>query len=207
MNPQYLRNKVNELLNKTEGTKVLWVSGGVDSMVLLDSVKRRKDIEVVHFHHGDNSNKEFRDSAQGLVEKFCSDFNIVCQVVKNTSDKISETDMRNFRNSHIEEGKTVVSAHHADDLLETRLISLIKGKNLESLEVNSMKLKPLEAFTKKEIYEYAQKNDVPFVEDPTNKESDNLRNYIRNEMIPNLEKFHPNFQVNFARNLSKITKC
>lgn len=203
MNPANLRNKVNQKLNKLEGTKTLWISGGVDSMVLLNAVKLRRDIEVVHFHHGDNENKGFRDKAGQLVEKVCNDLKIPFKLIKYEGDKSSETAMRAFRMANMSELGHIVTAHHADDILETQLIKLIRGSHPESLEIESrsVKVMPLVDFNKNDLYEYARLCSVEYIEDPTNEENFTLRNYIRNEMIPAIESFNPNFQKQMNKSL------
>jgi tRNA(Ile)-lysidine synthase len=206
MNPANLRNIVANQLNKSNSIKKLWISGGVDSMVLLDAVKFRKDIQVIHFHHGANQNFNYRTDCFNLVRNKCNELNLYFKCFFYEGDENSETELRNFRLSSIQQDDVVVTAHHADDIFETRLIRLIRGSPVESLDIvtSSIKVMPLIDFTKKEIREYADKCDVKYLEDPTNSSKDNLRNYIRNEMIPSLNKLHPNFQKNMGKTLGKF---
>lgn len=206
MNPSNLRNVVAKNLNQYQGTKKVWVSGGVDSMVLLDAVKYRKDIDVVHFHHGANQNFNYRTDCYNLVRDKCLEFKIPFKCNFYEGAESSETALRNFRLSFIKENDLIVTAHHADDIFETRLIRLIRGSPIESFDVisSSLKIMPLQSFSKNEIKEYAKLCKVSYLDDPTNYEKDNLRNYIRNEMIPSINKFHPNFQKNMGETLNKI---
>lgn len=203
---KHIRNTVAKILNRKEGLKTLWISGGVDSMVLLDTVKRRKDIKIIHFHHGDKYNKSFRDEASLLVKNKCQELGIPCEIIKYEGDDSSETAMREFRVNSIKNDDNIVTAHHADDIFETRLIRIIRGSPVEALDIqkNSMKIMPLGEFTKDEIRKYAKEEAIDFLEDPTNTISDNLRNYIRNEMIPKLTEFHPNFQKGTTKVLEDI---
>jgi tRNA(Ile)-lysidine synthase len=208
INPINLRNIVARELNTHKGIKKIWVSGGVDSMVLLDSLKYRRDIEIIHFHHGANFNFDYRTRCFNLVRNTCLEFRLPFKWFIYEGDESSETSLRNFRLSKIETGDKIVTAHHADDLFETRFIRLVRGSPVDSLDVvsSSLKIMPLQFFTKKEIREYAELCDVQYLDDPTNYENDNLRNYIRNEMIPSLNKFHPNFQKNMGETLNKIVE-
>lgn len=190
----------NTVLNNISGIKELWISGGIDSMCLLFSVKNRKDIKVIHFHHGDTLNASYRNDVSDLVESFCLSHNIPFVLIKNEDQNLSsELDFRNFRNQYL--SKNTITAHHADDIFETQMIRLIRGNTLD-LKFN--KIMPFSVFTKKQINEFANFYQVPFLEDPTNKVNDNLRNYLRNEVIPKLNEFHQNFQSNMAKSLLKI---
>jgi len=208
INPSNLRNVVARELNLHQGLKKIWVSGGVDSMVLLDATKFRKDIEIIHFHHGSNENFEYRASCFNLVRTRCLEFDLPFKSFFYEGSGSSETSLRIFRLSKIEANDLIVTAHHADDIFETRFIRLVRGSPVESLDVlsSSIKLMPLQYFTKKEIKEYSELCGVKYLDDPTNYENDNLRNYIRNEMIPSLNKFHPNFQKNMGETLNKIVE-
>lgn len=208
VNPSHLRNVVARELNLYQGLKKIWISGGVDSMVLLDAIKFRKDIEVIHFHHGISQNLAYRTSCYNLVKNMCFELNLPFKYFFYEGNDTSETSLRNFRLSKIQPSDKIVTAHHADDIFETRFIRLVRGSPVESLDIisSSTKIMPLQFFTKKEIKEYAKLCDVRYLDDPTNYENDNLRNYIRNEMIPSLNKFHPNFQKNMGETLSKIVE-
>jgi tRNA(Ile)-lysidine synthase len=206
VNPANLRNIVANSLNKYKNTKKIWVSGGVDSMVLLDAVKFRKDIEVIHFHHGANYNFDYRTKCFNLVRNTCLELGLPFKWFIYEGSETSETSLRDFRLDTIEKDDLIVTAHHADDIFETRLIRLIRGSPVESLNVvsSSIKIMPLQSFTKKELKEYAKLCDVTYLDDPTNYKKDNLRNYIRNEMIPSLNKLHPNFQKNMGKTLERF---
>jgi tRNA(Ile)-lysidine synthase len=208
INPSNLRNVVARELNLHQGLKKIWISGGVDSMVLLDAVKFRKDTEIIYFHHGTNSNFDYRTKCFNLVRNTCLQLGLTFKWFIYEGFESSETSLRNFRLSTIEPSDKIVTAHHADDIFETRFIRLVRGSPVESLDVvsSSLKIMPLQSFTKKEIREYAKLCDVKYLDDPTNCENDNLRNYIRNEMIPSLNKFHPNFQKNMGETLNKIVE-
>ena len=78
-------------------------------------------------------------------------------------------------------------------------------KGLSGIPANENQiLRPLLAFTKEEIYDFAEKNSVPFREDISNKKNDYLRNKIRNLIIPELVKTDSNFIQNFSKSLNII---
>lgn len=208
MKEKYFRTKISEKLGKISGHKKIWVSGGVDSMSLLHAINRRSDITVVHFNHGYSDNYRYRLLAQELVIRKVEEYGLPFELHEYTGGEQSETALRKFRNNTISIGDNIVTAHHADDLFETRIIRLIRGSPIEALDIESSSIKhmPMIEFNKDQIREYANIHDIEYLEDPTNTHLDNLRNYIRNEMIPSLSDLHPNFQLNMSKTIEDILK-
>lgn len=95
----------------------------------------------------------------------------------------------------------VLTAHHADDSLETFLINLSRGTGIDGLsgipEVNEKVVRPLLPFSQDEILEYAQSNKIKWREDSSNASTKYLRNKIRHEIVPTLKQLHPTFLQNF----------
>jgi tRNA(Ile)-lysidine synthase len=106
--------------------------------------------------------------------------------------------------------KFLVTAHHLNDQLETFIINLSKASGINGLSgipANSNHtLRPLLNFSKKEIYEYAEKNKIDFREDLSNKKSDYLRNKIRNEVVPKLLETNDHFLENFKKSSSYLNQ-
>ena len=195
------------------------VSGGVDSITLLDllyevsSVLKLK-LAVAHVHHGIQTNS-FRDEAQIFTHCLCEGMEI--PFFTNTTSKItqknstpSEESLRKLRYSFLRQwmkqckAHYLVLAHTSDDLLETRLIRLIRGTGAEGLASMHFSkdhlLRPLLTFTKKEIQNYAHFKQLIWLEDPSNYQSKaTLRNWIRQKWLPQLEKK----RCGSIRNLSK----
>jgi tRNA(Ile)-lysidine synthase len=99
--------------------------------------------------------------------------------------------------------ETCVTAHHADDNLETFIINLSRGtgiKGLTGIPSRTTHLaRPLLPFTRKRILEFAEQNDLAWREDSSNAETKYLRNKIRQEVLPVFKELHPTFMVNFAQ--------
>ncbi|MEX0275511.1 MAG: tRNA lysidine(34) synthetase TilS [Flavobacteriaceae bacterium] len=99
----------------------------------------------------------------------------------------------------------LVTAHHADDSLETFLINLSRGTGLEGLvgipERNGHTRRPLLPFSRAEIENYAQQNNLMWREDSSNQETQYLRNRIRHHIVPELKELHPTFLDNFMHTL------
>ena len=108
----------------------------------------------------------------------------------------SETKMRDARYkalfSNIQQDEILLLGHHNDDRVETFMINLFRGTRLKVLlsikqETNSI-LRPLIDIKKSSIIKYAQDKKINFLEDSTNKDNSILRNWLRNEIIPSIEK-------------------
>lgn len=99
--------------------------------------------------------------------------------------------------------RTLVTAHHADDSLETFLINLSRGTGLEGLVGIPAKTdtlsRPLLLFSRAEILKYAKDQNVVWRDDASNADTKYLRNNIRHNIVPHLKELHPTFLDNFLR--------
>ena len=97
--------------------------------------------------------------------------------------------------------KTLVTAHHADDNLETFIINLSRGTGIKGLTGIPSRTRniarPLLPFTRIQILEFAKKEAIEWREDRSNLETKYLRNKIRHEIVPVLKELHPTFLTNF----------
>ncbi len=193
---------------------LLTISGGLDSMVLLDvfASLKLKNIKVLHFHHGEFENRDFRDQAQKNIEDYCRHKKIELIFEKSDQQLSSESDCRYARKKFFDLQKSTdsvfVTGHHLDDLLETRLIKMVRGTGVDGLnafmEYNGEIFRPLLDFSKKEILEHAITQKIKWVDDPTNLESDYLRNWIRNQWLPALNDKHPGGVENLAKSIERL---
>lgn len=101
-----------------------------------------------------------------------------------------------------------LTAHHKDDVLETFLINFTRGTGLDGLtgipEVNGTVIRPLLPFTREEIQEYAEKNEILWREDESNSSTKYFRNKIRHEVVPVLKELNPNFFKTFDNTLHNL---
>lgn len=170
----------------SKSTLIVAVSGGVDSVVLLDMLARAGNFELVvaHFNHGIRT-----DSAadarfvKALAEKYDKEF-----VSKRGAlgANASEEQARKARYDFLfaeaaGRGAVIVTAHHLDDVIETIAINTIRGTGWRGLAVLERLgvVRPLLERTKDEIYDYALAHRLEWVEDSTNASSKYLRNRVR----------------------------
>ncbi len=186
---------MKQLLSK--GKYIIAVSGGVDSIVLLNMliVNKLSNIELIvaHFDHGirPDSYKD-KELVKRTAEKYGLKF-------ESESDKLgpkaSEEAARTARYKFLESARqrhradAIVTAHHQDDVLETVIINVLRGtgrRGLSSLKSEGKLLRPLLGYTKQELLDYAVKQKLDWREDTTNNDTAYLRNYIRQVIIPKL---------------------
>ena len=106
--------------------------------------------------------------------------------------------------------KTLVTAHHADDNLETFIINLSRGTGIEGLtgipEKKNSISRPLLPFSRSEILNYAEEHKLDWREDQSNQETKYLRNKIRHKIVPELKELHPTFLANFINTQNYLSQ-
>lgn len=198
-------------LNKKQ-IYIISVSGGVDSMVLLDYLYNLEyHLVVVHFNHLQRSNS-LKDKV--LIESYCQNKKIPFNYFElNIEKKDFQNKARILRKRKLKEVASyyktfyLITAHHLDDLAETFLFKISRGSSilgysgmhLSNYVDNFYFIKPFLYVTKQDIIDYAKKNNVPFLEDYTNKLNIYTRNKIRNQIIPHFKEMH-----NFLNNIKKM---
>lgn len=162
------------------------VSGGVDSVVLLDMFAKRQSetVIVAHFDHGIRT-----DSADDalFVKALAAKYNLPFvsrreELGAGASEELARKRRYAFLRSEAKKHAAhIVTAHHQDDLIETIAINIYRGTGWRGLAVFGAKgiSRPLLAMKKTDLYEYALKHRLEWVEDSTNRERTYLRNRLR----------------------------
>lgn len=203
---------------------LLAISGGIDSMVLLDLFRQSTAMFQVAHCNFQLRGKD-ADLDQALVRTYCGKYNIPYHTInfdvesyKKTGNYSTEMACRNLRYNWFDEVMKLnqldylVTAHHLDDNIETFLINLSRGTGISGLR--GMKLisetrvfRPLLDFTKKDILNYADSNQLEWREDYTNQTDDFTRNKIRHHITPVLKEIHPNFESNFKKTIENLSSA
>ena len=165
---------------------VVAVSGGVDSVVLLDMLVQHHDHELIvaHFDHGIRKDAAADARFVGAVADY---YQLPFETKREELGKTaSEAVARNRRYAFLTEiarkhNGQIVTAHHQDDVVETIAINLTRGTGWRGLAAfgNQAIARPLVAMSKREIYEYALEKNLEWVEDETNQQQQYLRNRLR----------------------------
>ena len=202
-------------------TKVLIaISGGVDSVVLFHLLhKLNYDVSLAH------CNFKLRGKESDLDEEFIKNLNQISSnqiftIIFDTekyakehklSTQIAARELRyNWFQKLITEHKFeyVLTAHHADDNLETFLIHLTRGSGLDGFtgipKVNGNIVRPLLAFSREEILNFAKDNDIEWREDTSNASNKYIRNKIRHQVLPVLKEINPSVLDSFATTIENL---
>lgn len=161
------------------------VSGGVDSVVLLDMMTKaaKHELIVAHFDHGIRVDSEVdAHFVAALAEKHGLEFETKREELgENASEALARERRYAFlRGLSKKHGAKIVTAHHLDDLVETVAINLHRGTGWRGLAVfDSDVLRPLIDTPKEELIKYAHANGLNWREDSTNESDAYLRNRIR----------------------------
>jgi len=190
------------------------VSGGADSMVLLEVLYRLQQrrscsfrLFVLHFEHGIRGEESVADMQ--FVRQYCAERGIPCifeqrdvpayaaQHGLNLEDAARRLRYDFFARCRRQHGlEAVAVAHHMDDLAETFLLHLIRGSGSEGLSALPYRrsggiIRPMLDVTRAQIEEYANAQGIPYRQDSTNADLSNSRNYIRAELLPRMRKLNP----------------
>jgi tRNA(Ile)-lysidine synthetase-like protein len=174
------------------GKYILAVSGGVDSIVLLDLLAGKPGIDLVvaHFDHGIRP-ESVKD--EELVATTAKRLNLAFEAgYGRLGSKASEDTARQARYRFLEQiqdkykANAIITAHHQDDLIETAILNILRGtghRGLAAISSNERIVRPLLSYPKTDILAYAKANKLKWYEDASNKKEVYLRNYIRNSLL------------------------
>ena len=215
-----ITNRIKSLSYKNDSPHfLLAVSGGIDSMVMLDFfVKNQSNIDckisVCHINHNYHS-KSLKMSK--IVSDYCNKnniehFNVILK--KQVLNNNIESQLRKKRYNELEKIRTkinahyIITAHHFDDQIETALMRILNSSSLDSImgikTLNNIIFRPLIDVSKNEINSYAKKNKIVYGIDPTNNDISLTRNFLRKKVVPLLEKIKPNLVIPFKDLGNKI---
>ncbi|AYN04739.1 MULTISPECIES: tRNA lysidine(34) synthetase TilS [unclassified Flavobacterium] len=213
---QKFKNHVAQTFPFLEKKKLLLAtSGGLDSMVMVHLFTQLDyDFAIAHCNFQLRGIESFGDQdfvssaattlkcpffvTQFDTEAFAKDYKLSTQVAArelryNWFYELLESNGYDY----------ILTAHHADDNLETFIINLSRGTGLEGLlgipEQNDSLIRPLLPFSREEIKQYAEDNNIEWREDSSNASNKYLRNKIRHDLVPILKEINPNFLMAFQK--------
>lgn len=202
---QYL---LEHSLVRTGNHVILGVSGGIDSMVMLDIMAKlqrlfRMKLSIAHVNYqlrGSESDKDER-----LVKKIAASYRLPLYIktidastkARQRKRSIQET-ARDIRYSFFDTLKeklnadVIATAHHLDDNTETVLINLVRGSGVDGLAGIPLRrdsiIRPLLCADRSQVLEYSKINRIVFRNDASNTKDEYTRNFLRNRIIPALKK-------------------
>ncbi|MGB2128928.1 MAG: tRNA lysidine(34) synthetase TilS [Flavicella sp.] len=217
------RKQLQKSFPKLQKSNVLIaISGGIDSVVLAHLMHHFNG--SIGFAHCNFQLREKESDADELFVKqlaetlsvtaFTKKFDtIVYAKEKGLSIQMAARELRyawfeEIASTHSYE--YILTAHHKEDVLETFIINLTRGTGLDGLlgipKKNGKIRRPLLNFTRQEIADYAQTNDIEWREDKSNASSKYLRNKIRHDIVPTLKEINPKILDNFDKTLKHLNE-
>ena len=208
---QYLLQNRFSFLKETP--LLLAVSGGLDSMVLTD-LCRNSELNIALAHCNFKLRSDESDGDERFIKDFSKTHNLEVftthfdtEAFAQTSKQSIQMAARQLRYEWFDslqkqhEFEYILTAHHADDNLETVLINLSRGTGLEGLmgipEINGSVVRPLLEFSRDQIHDFAIQEEISWREDRSNKSTKYLRNNLRHNIIPLLKDLNPSFIESF----------
>lgn len=218
---QNFKTHINNNLAFLKGSKlIVAISGGIDSVVLAHLCKSANyDFALAHCNFNlrddeSNADEEFVKELAGQlnVEVFVQNFNT--QAYASDYKKSIQMAARELRYNWFEElvqklkVDYILTAHHADDNLETFLINFTRGTGLNGLTgipiKNNHIVRPLLPFSREVIETYANRNQIQWREDSSNSSRKYLRNKLRHEVVPILKEINPQLLASFQNTLYNL---
>ncbi|MCK5823546.1 MAG: tRNA lysidine(34) synthetase TilS [Bacteroidales bacterium] len=202
---EYIKNK--KLFNKNDKI-LLTVSGGIDSIVMLDLfIKSRLSFGIAHCNFNLRGNESNLD--EKLVKQIAKENNIEIHTVSFKTEEYSKNNgisiemaARDLRYEWFEKIRQkfgysyVATAHHKNDVIETFILNISRGTGIKGLcsiqpKVNKI-IRPVLFAFRKEIEEYCNTNNLQYREDASNATLKYKRNIIRHKILPELKNLNPN---------------
>jgi tRNA(Ile)-lysidine synthase len=182
------------LQGKLPKTFSVAVSGGLDSMVVLDFLRRAHDVRAVTFDHG---SEYHMNSMKYCVRPYCEQHGIELvegriSSIEKPRDQSLEEYWRNERYDFFRSlNDLIVTAHHLDDVVETWLWSSCHGQGKIIPYANGSVIRPFRLNTKSEFSDWMMRHSVPYYEDTSNRDERFMRNYIRHNMVKHALHVNP----------------
>jgi tRNA(Ile)-lysidine synthase len=219
----FLDNKLIKAVKASGKTSLLAVSGGVDSMVMA-ALYLESGLPFAVAHCNFQLRGEEADKDEQLVHDWALQHHVPIHKTRfETKKKVEEwkkgvqETARILRYEWLDmlvtENKLgyLVTAHHANDNVETLLMNLFKGTGISGMhgipEQNGYIIRPLLSAVKEDIYAYAKEHDVSYREDASNASDAYTRNAIRNNILPVVEQSFPNVVQHISDSIQRFAQA
>jgi tRNA(Ile)-lysidine synthase len=201
---------------------LLAVSGGLDSVVLLDMCREAGySLEILHCNFSLRGEESNRDEA--FVRELAHKYRVAVQVQGFDTLSYAESKgvsvqvaARELRYNWFEEQRAqssiqpafIITAHHLDDNIETSLYNYFKGTGIAGLRgmlpLRNHIARPLLFATRDQLADYARERGLQWVEDSSNASDKYARNYLRHQLVPIVKKIFPGVEQQLADNLQRL---
>lgn len=195
-----------QLIAKIPSTLNVAVSGGIDSMVMLDFVSRNsnRDISILHINHGTEHGKIANEFIHHIADKYNK--KLFVHTISQTKPKNEswEEFWRNERYKFFHSFQDpVLVGTHLTDAVEWYVLSSLRGNSKLIPVYNQNVVRPFLLCSKTEFVNWSIRKNVEFVQDESNFENVHDRNIVRNEMMETILKINPGIEKTVKKLLLK----
>jgi len=188
------------ILGKLPRELVVAVSGGPDSMAILDFLSNNHDVTAAYFDHGTPFGKE----CKSFVKEYCEDRDIPLVIgsifLERPPQKSIEEHWRDERYKFFHSFESpVITGHNLDDVIEWFLFSSIHGKGKIIPYRNQNVIRPFISTSKRSLENWCERKDVPFMVDPGNADQRFMRSIIRHDILPKARMVNPGIEKTFRK--------
>lgn len=219
----HLKTHIEKRLGFLNQSKLLIaISGGIDSVVLTH-LCHKLGLNISLAHCNFNLRGKESDADEGFVLELAENLELEVFVQRFDTELYAKDNKRSIQMAARElryswfselaeqlKFDFILTAHHADDNLETFLINFTRGTGLEGLtgipEVNDKFIRPLLPFSSESILNYAQAHQIKWRDDSSNKSVKYLRNKLRHEVVPILKEINPGLLQSFQTTLNNLNE-
>ncbi|MEZ9710350.1 tRNA lysidine(34) synthetase TilS [Vibrio breoganii] len=208
----------NACLIEDSSRLVLALSGGLDSRVMLECLSHYQlqnpqlEVRAVHVHHGLSDNADhWLEQCKTWCEEARIPFYAEFANLDIHSKQSLEAQAREARyallSQHLSKNDLLLTAQHADDQLETMLLALKRGSGPKGLAAMGVKsvfgeavlVRPFLSLKREALEDFAKQQNLDWVEDESNQDTQFDRNFLRHQVIPALSRRWPEIQANAVR--------
>ncbi len=209
-------------VNLQQDQFLIAISGGIDSVVLAHLMKASgANIQLAHCNFQLRGTESTRDET--FVSNFACSIATPLHISKyNTAEYATENKLSIQEAARILRYnwfyslrnelsiKWLLTAHHADDNIETVMMHFFRGTGINgltgipALQKEQNIIRPLLPFHKEELKEYATENKLSYVEDSSNNKEDYTRNLFRLNILPQIKQIYPKAEENILHNIQRL---
>ena len=198
------------IIDKIPHNVTIAFSGGIDSVVVTHFLRQgRRNIKLAFFNHDTQHSK----TAEKFVQKYASDNNLDLVIGRVTGVKGRRRSLEEFwrdeRYGYLNtlEREFIITCHHLDDCVETWLMSSIHGKpKLIPYHRAHNIYRPFLMTSRATIEKYAKKNNLTWIEDPSNQDLNYMRNLTRHKLVPEALKVNPGLRNTIRKKIVEKTR-
>ena len=193
-------------------------SGGLDSTVLLHALVQQvvdRPLRALHINHQLQGSA---DDWQAHCRQFCQDHAVTFQSIRVVTEAFQGLGLEGAARAaryqafseNLGQGESLLTAHHADDQVETMLLALMRGSGALGLAAcapqrplgQGQLIRPLLDISRQQLQQYAEQHHLSWIDDPSNQSLAFDRNYLRHEVIPRLAMRWPQLNTTVSRSIT-----